>query len=74
MVYRITQVVLPEVDGGEGPILPRDDWAESEILEGSNGWVQVSNNCLVRTYARSHPIVVIIPVSGTGAFLVPLLY
>ncbi|KAI0787149.1 hypothetical protein BC629DRAFT_1723522 [Irpex lacteus] len=58
--------VLPEVDGGEGPILPRDDWAESEILEGSNGWVQVSSNCLVRAHAHSHPIVAIIPVSGTG--------
>lgn len=70
MVYRISQAVLPEVDGGEGPILPRDDWAESEILEGSNGWVQVSSNCLVRAQAHLHPIVVIIPVSGTGALFV----
>ncbi|KAI0089147.1 hypothetical protein BDY19DRAFT_993374 [Irpex rosettiformis] len=46
VVYRISQIVLPEVDGGEGPVLPRDDWAESEILQGTDGWIQVSNDCL----------------------------
>ncbi|KAI0346772.1 hypothetical protein BDW22DRAFT_1480515 [Trametopsis cervina] len=45
-VYRVSQPALPDVDVSEGPILPTDEWAESDILLSTNGWIQVSSNCL----------------------------
>ncbi|KAI0700789.1 hypothetical protein BC835DRAFT_1518032 [Cytidiella melzeri] len=46
VVYRVSQPVLPDVDISEGPLLPTEDWVESEILQSSKGWVQVSKDCL----------------------------
>lgn len=48
LVYQVSQVVPSNVDGGEGPVLPTEEWAESEILKSSQGWIRVSKNCLVR--------------------------
>lgn len=42
------QIVSPEVDSAEGPVLPTDDWAEQEVLKSTSGWVEVHKDCLVR--------------------------
>lgn len=47
LVYRVKQVLYATADGGEGPILPGDDWAEQDLLMSASGWVEVSKICLV---------------------------
>ncbi|KAF7798919.1 hypothetical protein EIP86_010147 [Pleurotus ostreatoroseus] len=44
--YRVAQTVSPDVEGGEGPVLPTDDWVENEVLKSATGWVEVSKSCL----------------------------
>lgn len=48
MVYRVQRILDPEVDNGEGPVLPADDWAERDLLKSATGWVEVSKGCSVR--------------------------
>lgn len=48
MVYRVQRILDPEVDNGEGPVLPADDWAERDLLKSGTGWVEVSKGCSVR--------------------------
>ncbi|KZT13055.1 uncharacterized protein LAESUDRAFT_27866 [Laetiporus sulphureus 93-53] len=46
LVYRVRQVVHLETDGGEGPVLPVDDWVEQDILKSATGWIEVSKGCM----------------------------
>ncbi|EPT03617.1 hypothetical protein FOMPIDRAFT_1035253 [Fomitopsis schrenkii] len=46
VVYRVNQVVSSEADGGEGPVIHSDDWAEQDVLMSATGWVEVSLSCL----------------------------
>ncbi|KIP07675.1 hypothetical protein PHLGIDRAFT_127453 [Phlebiopsis gigantea 11061_1 CR5-6] len=58
LVYRISQVSLPDVESGEGPVLPTDDWVEKEILKSTDGWIEVSADALTGnsvTDAESSP-------------------
>ncbi|KAH9938335.1 uncharacterized protein B0H18DRAFT_966708 [Fomitopsis serialis] len=47
LVYRAKQVLYAAADGGEGPVLPGDNWAEQDVLMSASGWVEVSKNCLL---------------------------
>lgn len=51
--YRVQQLVVPDVDLQEGPLLPSSEWVEQEILLSSCGWIQVHNDCLVSDSAGS---------------------
>lgn len=51
----MAQTVSPDVEGGEGPVLPTDDWVENEVLKSATGWVEVSKSCLVRLRLISLP-------------------
>lgn len=55
LVYRAKQVLYATADGGEGPVLPGDNWAEQDVLMSASGWVEVSKNCLVCGPPR-HPL------------------
>ncbi|KAJ3559213.1 hypothetical protein NM688_g479 [Phlebia brevispora] len=46
LAYRVAQVISPDVENGEGPVLPNEDWAENEVLKSATGWVEVSKQCL----------------------------
>ena len=46
-MYRVKQVLDVEADGGEGLVIPSDDWAEQDVLMSASGWVEVSQSCLV---------------------------
>lgn len=50
LIYRITQSVSPDVENGEGPVLPTDDWAEQDVLKSATGWIEVSKSCIVRAF------------------------
>ncbi|KAK7696036.1 hypothetical protein QCA50_000677 [Cerrena zonata] len=41
LVYRVLQVITPDIDCGEGPLPPTEDWAESELLKTASGWIEV---------------------------------
>lgn len=53
LVYRVLQVITPDIDCGEGPIPPTEDWAESELLKTASGWIEVYKDCLVSGLAFS---------------------
>lgn len=55
LVYRVKQVLYATADGGEGPVLPGDDWAEQDVLRSASGWVEVSKHCLVCDHFRHPP-------------------
>ena len=56
VVYRVLQhTVSPDVENGDGPVLPNEDWAENEVLKSSTGWIEVSKQCLVRVIFLSQP-------------------
>ncbi|KAI6135210.1 hypothetical protein EV401DRAFT_1903301 [Pisolithus croceorrhizus] len=46
LAYRVQQLVPPDVDGQEGPLLPSSDWVEQETLKSSYGWIEVYKDCL----------------------------
>ncbi|KAA1466459.1 hypothetical protein DENSPDRAFT_925878 [Dentipellis sp. KUC8613] len=46
LVYRIEHIEPPNMEGGEGPVLPTDEWAEHEVLRTSSGWIELSKGCL----------------------------
>ncbi|EPQ59003.1 hypothetical protein GLOTRDRAFT_135997 [Gloeophyllum trabeum ATCC 11539] len=52
LVYRVLQVVPPEAEGNEGPVLPSEGWAEEEPLKSSSGWVEVHKQCLTGEAVR----------------------
>lgn len=47
LVYRVSQVISPDVESGEGLVLPTDDWVEKEVLRSADGWIEVSKDILV---------------------------
>ena len=47
LVYRISQVILPDVESGEGLVLPTDEWVEKEVLKSADGWIEVAQDALV---------------------------
>ncbi|GBE80038.1 Cleft lip and palate transmembrane protein [Sparassis crispa] len=47
-VYRVHQIVHPDVEEAEGPVLPTDDWAEQDMLKSTSGWIEVYKGCLTR--------------------------
>ncbi|EIW76279.1 hypothetical protein CONPUDRAFT_168847 [Coniophora puteana RWD-64-598 SS2] len=49
LVYRVQQVVSPELDATEGPLLPSHEWVEQETLKSSTGWIEVHRSCLDST-------------------------
>lgn len=49
LVYRVLQTISPDVESGEGPVLPNEDWAEKDVLKSATGWIEVFKDCLVRT-------------------------
>ncbi|CAL1701067.1 unnamed protein product [Somion occarium] len=46
LVYRVLQVITPDVDCGEGPVPPTEDWAECELLKSPSGWIEVYKDCI----------------------------
>ena len=50
LVYRVFQVVSPDVDLTEGPVAPSEDWAESELLKSLSGWIEVYKDCIVSRF------------------------
>ncbi|KAG6331869.1 hypothetical protein ID866_7220, partial [Astraeus odoratus] len=53
LAYRVQQLVPPNVDGQEGPLLPSSDWMEQETLKSSCGWIEVHRDCLVPSAVAS---------------------
>ncbi|KAH9045377.1 hypothetical protein EDB85DRAFT_1906300 [Lactarius pseudohatsudake] len=45
-VYRVLQLVPPDLDAGEGPVLPTDEWVEQEVLRSESGWIELAKQCL----------------------------
>ncbi|PSR75043.1 hypothetical protein PHLCEN_2v9373 [Hermanssonia centrifuga] len=46
LVYRVAQINTPDVEGGEGPVIPSDEWAESDVLKSASGWIELSKDLL----------------------------
>jgi hypothetical protein len=46
-VYRVLQFIPPDLDPGEGPVLPTEEWVEQEILQSESGWIELTKLCLV---------------------------
>ncbi|KAH7912953.1 hypothetical protein BJ138DRAFT_1003417 [Hygrophoropsis aurantiaca] len=46
LVYRVQQIVPPNVEGQEGLLLPTHDWVEQDTLKSSSGWIEVHKDCL----------------------------
>ncbi|TFY83692.1 hypothetical protein EWM64_g322 [Hericium alpestre] len=46
LVYRVEVIVPPSMDGGEGPVLPTEEWVDHEVLKSSSGWIELSKQCL----------------------------
>lgn len=44
--YRILSEVTRDSESKEGPILPTDEWVESEVLHSKSGWIEV---CVARS-------------------------
>ena len=47
LVYRISQVISPDVESSEGLVLPTDEWVEKEVLKSADGWTEVFQDALV---------------------------
>lgn len=48
LTYQICNILSIEMESAEGPLLPSDDWAETEIMKSANGWIDIHKDCLVR--------------------------
>lgn len=46
-VYRVLQLIPPDLDVGEGLVLPTEEWVEQEILRSGSGWIELAKQCLV---------------------------
>ena len=57
LVYRVLQVITPDIDYGEGPVPPTEDWVESELLKTPSGWIEVYQDCIVSGLASHFPCV-----------------
>ncbi|KAI0921652.1 hypothetical protein AcW1_004437 [Taiwanofungus camphoratus] len=84
LIYRITQSVSPDVENGEGPVLPTDDWAEQDVLKSATGWIEVSKSCITgevvvqaessSAYSRTFNVILPsmpLPSSATTSYLPP---
>ncbi|KAI0307139.1 hypothetical protein B0F90DRAFT_1813941 [Multifurca ochricompacta] len=45
-VYRVLQLIPPDLATGEGPILPTEEWVEQEILRSRSGWIELTKQSL----------------------------
>ncbi|KAI5833802.1 hypothetical protein K523DRAFT_295234 [Schizophyllum commune Tattone D] len=41
LVYRVQEIVSPENEVKEGPVLPSDNWVEVEVLRSADGWIEI---------------------------------
>ncbi|KAJ7639357.1 hypothetical protein FB45DRAFT_905382 [Roridomyces roridus] len=46
LVYRVHQILSPDTDTRDGPLLPSEDWVEQDLLKSSTGWIEVHKDCL----------------------------
>ncbi|KAF8266843.1 hypothetical protein EI94DRAFT_123840 [Lactarius quietus] len=46
-IYRVLQLVPPDLDAGEGLVLPTEEWVEQEVLRSESGWIELAKQCLV---------------------------
>jgi hypothetical protein len=51
-VYRVLQLIPPDMDSTEGPVLPTEEWAEDQVLQSESGWIETAKRCLVSPLAR----------------------
>ena len=49
-VYRVLQIIPPDLDAAEGPVLPTEEWVEQEILQSESGWIELTKQCLVSPF------------------------
>ncbi|KAL1741039.1 hypothetical protein HDZ31DRAFT_2208, partial [Schizophyllum fasciatum] len=45
VVYRVREVVSPENEVREGPVLPSDSWVEVDVLRSADGWIEIHKAC-----------------------------
>ncbi|PCH41487.1 hypothetical protein WOLCODRAFT_163137 [Wolfiporia cocos MD-104 SS10] len=45
-VYRVYHCIHPDIDSGEGPVIPEDGWVEQDLLKSTTGWIEVSRRCM----------------------------
>ncbi|KAI0268231.1 hypothetical protein BC834DRAFT_968437 [Gloeopeniophorella convolvens] len=41
-VYRVLQLIPPDLDASEGPVLPTEEWVEQQVLRSASGWIELS--------------------------------
>ncbi|KAI0796855.1 hypothetical protein C8Q75DRAFT_742506 [Abortiporus biennis] len=46
LVYRVFQVITPDVDSAEGPIQPSEEVSEEELLKSTTGWIEIYKDCI----------------------------
>lgn len=51
-VYRVLQLIPPDMDATEGPVLPTEEWVEHQVLQSGSGWIELAKQCLVSPSAR----------------------
>ncbi|KAH8106021.1 hypothetical protein BXZ70DRAFT_410512 [Cristinia sonorae] len=57
-VYRVHQVITPDVDTSEGPVTPSEEWADRELLKSISGWIEVSKDCITgHDIAKASPLI-----------------
>ena len=54
-VYRVLQLIPPDMDSTEGPVLPTEKWVEDQVLQSGSGWIEMDKQCLVSPFARQGP-------------------
>ena len=51
-VYRVLQLIPPDMDATEGPVLPTEEWVEHQVLQSGSGWIELAKQCLVSPFRR----------------------
>ena len=51
-VYRVLQLIPPDMDSTEDPVSLAEEWAEDQVLQSVSGWVEMAKQCLVSPFAR----------------------
>ncbi|KAH9482352.1 hypothetical protein JR316_0004450 [Psilocybe cubensis] len=46
-VYRVYQIISPDVEGNDSTLLPTEDWVEHEIMKSATGWIEVHKDTLI---------------------------
>jgi hypothetical protein len=65
-VYRVAQIIPPDMDAPEGPVLPTDEWVEDTVLTSASGWIEVAKACLVRLVISASPYILCRPFYAFG--------